>query len=156
MRKLLILFVFFSSAFCFAQKRRTIEELAGRKVFINKKIISYTYFQSKTVNDTKTEYFNEPDIKNPYNIFINSDNNSATIRVNNKNTREDIILKFEAIYTMKNDENSDSYDFTGNDNCNANIIVSNTSKDNQILYLHCGNDKNSTTVMYTISKYDQL
>lgn len=135
---------------------QTFSEMAGERVFVNKKIISYTYTKFSVKNGIKTSKSNIPSMSNPYFIYISSNENSTSIRINNKNMRDDIFRNFTILYKMRNDEKSWIYEFSGNPNCAANIIVYDNSEEHQDLYLKCKNWNNSETLMFTISKNYQL
>ena len=64
--------------------------------------------------EKKKVKMNNPIEGNPFNIYLFSDENSALIRINNKNLKENIYLKFSNIYKVKEYENSDVYEFGGN------------------------------------------
>lgn len=121
----------------------------GDKVFVNKKVIAYTLIINKPGSEGKLAH--EPSMNNPYNIYINSNDNKASIRINNKSFREDIVFNFknirklitskETMYTLKKDE------------CIAYYTIP-KNNDNHNLFVDCLND--NTKLFFTISKYNQL
>lgn len=153
MNKSLFIFVFFIFSNVFSQ---TFSERAGQRVFINKKIISYSYFKSINKNGVTSKNTNKPSMSNPFNIFISSNDNNSSIRISSKKIREDIFLNFKGIYKMRNDENSTIYEFAGNKDCDANIVIYDNSEEHQNLYIKCIQENVSENLILTISKYDQL
>ena len=123
--------------------------LFGDKVFVNKKVIAYTLMINKPGSEGKLAH--EPSMNNPYNIYISSNDNNASIRVNNKSFREDIVFNFKNIrklitseeirYTLNKGECIAYYTIPKNNN-------------NHNLYIDCLND--NTKLFFAISKYNQL
>ena len=150
------IFTFTLLLFCFYGNSQTLFEMLGEKVYLDKKIVAYSFYKSVKINDKVEIESNNPSRENPYNIYIFSDENKATIRIINKNLKEDIYLKFTNLFKMKNDENSDIYEFGGNSNCNSNLTVPFRGNEHQNLYINCKNGNESTSLIFTISKYDQL
>lgn len=135
---------------------QTLYENFGQRVFLNKKIISYTIYQKKIKNGIADEgKMNNPNENNPYNISISSNENSASIRVNNKSLREDLFYNFEKIYKLDEGENI-TYNFINNSKCNASLWIP-KNNDHQTLIIDCkDSNKNGYLLMFTISKLDQL
>ena len=140
--KFLSTFLFFIAINIAAQE--TFYEKFGERVFLNKKIISYTIYQTNTKNGIT----DEGKMNNP-------NENSATIRVNNKNLREDLFYNFEKIYKLDEGENI-TYNFVNNSKCNASLWIP-KNNDHQKLLIDCkDSSKNGYFLIFTISKLDQL
>ncbi len=98
---------------------------------------------------------NNPNENNPYNILISSNENSAYIRINNKNLREDLFYNFEKIYKLDEGENI-TYNFVNNSKCSASLWIP-KNNDHQKLLIDCkDSSKNGYFLIFTISKLDQL
>jgi hypothetical protein len=119
-----------------------VEAFYGKKVIINKKVVSYTY-----TSNGKTK----SDINIPMYIFINSDDKSASIRINSINLREDILLQFKCIH-KKIGYDGITYTLYGDDN---EIASYNIPKDGSHHGLYITLNKNDS-YLFTISKYNQL
>ena len=152
--KFLSTFLFFIAINIAAQE--TFYEKFGERVFLNKKIISYTIYQTNTKNGITDEgKMNNPNENNPYNILIWSNENSAYIRINNKNLREDLFYNFEKIYKLDEGENI-TYNFVNNSKCSASLWIP-KNNDHQKLLIDCkDSSKNGYFLIFTISKLDQL
>lgn len=154
MKKILayILVLISSTTIMFGQNTDddTVDQmLFGDKVYVNKKVIAYTLIIKKPGGEGKLAH--EPNMNNPYNIFISSNENNASIRINNRSFREDLVFNFrntrkiitskETMYTLKKGE------------CIAHYTIP-KNNDNQNLYINCLKD--NTILNFTISKYNQL
>ena len=152
--KFLSTFLFFIAINIAAQE--TFYEKFGERVFLNKKIISYTIYQTNTKNGITDEgKMNNPNENNPYNILISSNENSAYIRINNKNLREDLFYNFEKIYKLDEGENI-TYNFVNNSKCSASLWIP-KNNDHQKLLIDCNDSsKNGYFLIFKISKLEQL
>lgn len=73
-------FIFILSILFYIQfSAQTFSEMVGEKVYINKKIVAYSYTKFYEKNGIKTQKSNMPSMKNPYNIYISTNENSSTI-----------------------------------------------------------------------------
>jgi len=158
--KITFILLLFSSLFISAQRQDLSElyEVIGKPVVINKKVVSYVVSHVNIQNGKRESMRSmTPSEKNPFNIFISSDNNGASIRINNKNLREDLFLQFKKIYKVVNkDSSSDEYKFTSEE-CGATYYVPKDSEEHQYFIVDCENSKgNGMMLHFTISQLDEL
>ncbi len=156
MKKILLMFCVISINLAFSQTPNNKEEfykVIGKRVFINKDAIAYTFTTFTKTNGNTTQKTNSPSVDSPFQIFIKTDEKSSTIRINNKNTREDIFLEFNKIYKYKYDEKNQGYQFVGDNKYEATYIIPNNSKDNQSLIIDMNN---GTSYFFTISKFNDI
>ena len=124
------------------------------KVQINKDLVAYTISHSSIKNGIKSKVkTNNPSTKNPYFIFIRSNDTSGKIVINNKKNTEDISLNFKYIYKIPDNDNANVYDFLMlNENYIARYFVMKDGS-NDILFISYQKDSNNSIDMYyTISK----
>lgn len=123
------------------------------KAIINKDLTAYTISSYSTKNGVQSKTkMNNPSFKNPYYISIKSNENSGTIRINNKNSIEDFNLPFSYIYKVKQTSDAIIYEFLSRDNPYvARYFVMDDTND-ILLISYFKNENNSDTVMYTIAK----
>lgn len=160
MKIIILFFLLLCNVFLFGQGKdlTSFYEAIGEPVFINKKVIAYTFSQAEVKNGVTSELkMNKPNVHNPFNIFISSDENQATIRINNKNFREDLVYRYKKIYKMKSmDSTPHQYNFT-NSQCNATYSVPQNSNEHQTLIIGCeDSNRNGLVVIFTISQFDDL
>lgn len=149
---LFIFFLLFSTLN--AQEENTWELLNMPKVQINKDLVAYTISHSTMKNGVQSKVrTNNPSAKNPYYIFIRSDDTGGKIVINNIKSAEDINLKFKYIYKIPESDNAKVYDFLMlNENYTARYFVMQDGS-NDILFLSYKKDSNNSVDMYyTISK----
>jgi hypothetical protein len=135
----------------FAQSDNYYEAMGFTKVVINKNHIAYTVSYSEKKNGVQHPLkMNNPNVNNPYNITISSNQNSGTIFINNQEQVEDIIINFTYIYKEK-DRNSTTYHFlTDNDNYSASYNSQNTSNDSLLIF-YDKDSQNGITIIYNIA-----
>lgn len=137
-----------------AQKDNTWELLNMPKVQINKDLVAYTISHSTMKNGVQSKVkTNNPSTKNPYFIFIRSDDTGGKIVVNNKKSTEDINLKFRYIYKIPESDNAKVYEFLMLDEKYTARYFVMQDGSNDILFLSYKRDSNNSVDMYyTISK----
>ena len=123
------------------------------KAIINKNLTAYTIssYTTKNGKNSKTK-MNNPSFKNPYHIFIKSDENSGSLRINNKNRIEDFILPFSYIYKIDESNDMIVYEFLSQDSPYAARYFVVSDSNDMLLITYFKNENNSETVMYTIAK----
>lgn len=162
MKKYLLLFLFSQQIFSQITNKNNdefkIEEHFGKRVYINKAVTSYN-FSSLTYKNNKEikrkEYIN---FKNPQpsKIFISTDEEKVTIRVNSKYFREDLFFEAKRIYKMEEEDGSIFYHFVGKTSCNIYYYVPNDGY-NQSLDIKClDENKNGSGLYFTMSQNEQL
>jgi len=160
MRIFFLSFLMFCSFNAFAQENSSDEEffkmLGGKQVILNKTVVAYSVYKSNKVNGVESQSSNNPDIKKPYKIYIKSNEDEASIRINNKELREDIFLHFTKILKVKQDDNSYHYQFIDGNGCRATYMLP-KNDEHQELLVDCESDgENRQMLIFTISKLDQL
>lgn len=160
MRMIFLSFLIFSSFNAISQEKSSEEEffemLGGKQIFLNKSVVAYSVYTSNKVNGVESQKSNNPDIKKPYKIFIKSNENEASIRINHKDLREDIFLHFKKILKVKQDDNSYHYQFIDGNGCRATYMLP-KNDEHQELLIDCESDsENRQMLIFTISKLDQL
>lgn len=135
------------------EEKHQFENLYGKRVFINKTVIAYTYIISKNKGKGKT-YSN---INIPFYIIIETNNSSCNIRIHSKTMTEDISIDFECVH-RRNAYYGTEYEFNNNyNNLKATYTIPNDGS-HQTLSLsqknEFGNEINS--YFFIISKYNQL
>lgn len=161
--KFYLLAIAFSPFFCFSQNENNTDEFylannTGERVFINKNVTSYGFTVDKYVNDKKIESKDYINFKKPVasKIFITTDENLSSIRINSPYYKEDIILKFKRLYKYNIDNRTYMYEFTGGNSCSASYVIP-PNNENQILFLKCLNSEKSGSGMnFTMSRNEQL
>lgn len=161
--KNLILIIIFTPFLFYSQKttdsdKYVFSEMTGKRVFINKEVVSYNFTVVKYQNGTKVSSKDYVDFKNPVptKISITSDENSSRIQINSKYYKEDIILNFERIYKINYDDGSFWYDFIIGKSCSASYSVPNDNG-NQSLSIKClDNNETGSEITYTMSRNQQL
>lgn len=166
MKKFALFFLFFSLQI-FSQsitnsdedKEFKIEEhFGGKRVFINKTITSYNFTSSiyKNNKEIKSKMHVNFDNPEPSKIFINSNDNNVTIRINSRYFREDLFFKFKRIYKIEEEDGKFFYKFMGNSSCITYYFI---PKDgyNQFLNIKClDENKNGSGLSFTMSQLEQL
>ncbi len=149
---LIIFFIFFCNLN--AQEDNVWELLNRPKVQINKDLVAYTISESSVKNGVQSKMkMNNPSFKNPYNIYIRSNESSGKLVINNKNTVEDISLDFKYIYNIPDNDNSKVYEFLMLDDRFTLRYYQMKDGSNDILYLsHHADKRNSIELYYTIAK----
>ena len=134
------------------------EELAGKRVFLNKTVTSFNFTVSKYQNGkviSKEEYVNF-DKPEPSKITISSDENKANIQISSRYYKEDLFFEYKRIYKLNQDGYTPSYNFVGKGSCDAKYFIPEDSS-HQSLLLKCLDDgKNGTEVYFVISQRHQL
>ncbi len=133
-------------------------ELTGTRVFVNKKITSYNFTTAVYSNDIKTKEKEYINFKNPVptSVYINSDANQATIRINSKYFREDLFFEFRRIYKIDNGDGSFMYKFIGKNPCSVFYFIPENNY-NQSLFIKCLDaNKNGYGIDLTMSQNEQL
>jgi|GEM_PF-5744864 hypothetical protein len=163
MKNYLFFLFFFFSISCFSQEPKSNDEWIygtlynGERVFINKKVTAFTIYTSRTINGNETSELNNPDLNNPFDIYITSDENKASIRVNNKYYKEDLYLEFTKIYKINSNKEFDEYVFIDGACYVSYYIPKKGNIDHQSLNITCVTDENNKSfISFTISKYHQM
>lgn len=161
--KIILSFALLLPFFIFAQNKESdvdysVYEILGKRVFINKTVISYNFslitFQNN-VEISKQEFVNfEKPV--PSTIKISSDQNNSTIRINSKYLKEDFFFEFKRIYKLDNGDGTFMYYFLGKSSCDVTYFIP-KGKGNQFLDIKClDKNKNGNEISYTMSRNEQL
>ncbi|MBF8456368.1 hypothetical protein IV494_04160 [Kaistella sp. G5-32] len=132
-------------------------DFVGKRVLINKSIVAYSVSESTIVAGKIQETtHNTPSEKNPFIIYISSTDDNASIRINNKNFREDIIYTFQKLYKMKaSDSKYEEYNFI-NGKCDAGYLIPKNNEHQSLIISCLDSKKDGFTVQMTISQFDEL
>lgn len=163
MKEKIILFLIFNYTLIFSQNK-TIEnhndfllKSNWPRVFVNKKVIAYSFYQSHEINGKKITSTNNPSLDNPFNIFISSDEEKASVRINNKNMKEDMYFSIKKIYKVHVDTNDYEYQLIGDKNCTVSYSLPGDPTDHQNLMINCYYPNNERLFqIFTISKYHEI
>ncbi|WP_139421396.1 hypothetical protein [Chryseobacterium mulctrae] len=161
MKKKILLFLIFSYTLIFSQNK-TVQNHNNfllmsnwPRVFVNKKVIAYSFYQSHKINGKEKTSTNNPSLDNPFNIYISSDEVKASVRINNKNMKEDMFFSINKIYKVHEDAND--YEFLGDKNCTVSYSLPGDPTDHQKLVIDCyyPNDERLFQI-FTISQYHEI
>ncbi|WP_445738706.1 hypothetical protein [Mariniflexile sp.] len=132
---------------------KLFESLKMPKVVINKNLVAYTTFYAKKTNGIEAESeMNNPNIKNPYYIYIKSNRNEGTIIIQNKNMTEDMIIDFQYIEKSKKQNKITAYFFFTNNKKIEAIYNTVDGGHNMLTITYNYDSNNSETMQYVISK----
>lgn len=120
--KIFYTILLFSSSFFFSQNNQFYENVGGKKVIINKKFESHVIFTYKVINgkDTKEKKIG-PHQEIYHTIYINSDGEESSVRINTKNIIEEQKFQFGRIYKLNSDD-FEIYEFVAKNKCNATLM----------------------------------
>lgn len=122
MKKIFYIILFFATNFFYSQDNQFYENVGAKKVVINKKFISHVIFTYKIINGKKTEEKKiGPNSEIYHTIYINSDGDESTVRINTKNIMEEKKFHFGRIYKMNSDD-FEIYQFVGINKCDATLM----------------------------------
>lgn len=160
MKKIILFLILFTNiVITYSQdhvdEEHSFELLYGKKVIINKTVVSYTLLKSKVNNDKLSNTKIKSDINIPFYIFIKSNNSSASIRINSKKLREDIFMEFKCIHKVVSYDYT-TYDFYGYKNQHVSYIIPKDGSHHSLSIRALDQNKNGEDIDFTISKYDQL
>ena len=136
----------------FTYSQNSLSESIGKKVIINKKLVSYSLGKEDIIDgkgrNRQTKLLN---IDNPYYIYITSDNEKSSIRVNSRNLSEDYIVDFGKIYRI-DDTDFIIYDFIKSNTCTATLFKPNDGF-NQSIYIDCvDRTRNGIRLIFTLPR----
>lgn len=158
MKRFLFVLLLCSTFISFSQHKNSESEykkLGGEQVVLNKEVISYSSLHVQIQNGGKSWRDMPHNLKRPFKISIKSDSNSASIRINDKKTKEDVHKTFGKIYRVKQNKNLYHYEFIGKNKCRATYIIATNTKKQQLRILCEEDSENSLTYIYNISKDNQ-
>lgn len=123
MKKIFTIFTIFYICLFYCQDSEFYEIMGAKKVIINKKFISYVLVANKIENNKEiNEQTFGPDLQNPHTIYISSDGENSTIRINTKNIIEETTINFGRIYKVNGSGEFEIYEFVPKNNCSATLM----------------------------------